>query len=116
MLWQSCVRGAGSTRSVVLRCATQGTGAVGILCVPPRRRVPTPHLRRRIPETDRLHPWRDDAVAPPASADLAKIPALNRHKFPSIRQMQRQPAREGRGVIIRGLISKRTFSVAAENL
>ena|SRR5437867_1501927 len=113
MLWQSCVLGASSTRSAVLRCATQGRAAIGIPCVPPQRRVPTPHLQQRIPETDRLPARTDDAVAPPASANLAKEPALNRHKFPSIRQMQRQPAREGQAVITRGLISQRAFPEAA---
>jgi len=41
---------------------------------------------------------------------------MNRHKFPSIRQTQRQPGREGQAVIIRGPISQCAFPDAAERL
>lgn len=107
---------ASSTGSVLLRCARRGRAAVAMLCVPPQRRLPAPYLHQRILETDWLPARTDDAVAPPASADLAKEAALNRHKFPSIRQTRRQPAREGQAVILRGPISPRAFPGAAENL
>src|SRR5438067_1994430 len=82
---------------------------------PPRQRPQAPRLPQGIPETDGLAAWMHDALALPASPDRANESALNGHKFPSIRQVLRQPVRERRTVIIRGLISQCAFPEAAKS-
>src|SRR5262249_26043605 len=104
-----------STQSVFLRCAGHGRVAAAIVGVRPRRRWPPPFLQQQIPETYRLAAPAHDAVAPPANTDLAKEASRHGHRLPSARQTQRQAAREGQSVIVRGPLSRRAFPKPAES-
>jgi hypothetical protein len=102
--------------SVFLGCLGHGRAAVARGDVRPRRRSSPPFLQPRTPETCRRAERAHDAVAPPASIDLAKEAARQRHRSPSATQTQWQPAREAQSVRVSGPMSRCAFPKPANSV